>query len=514
MKKIILSLLTFGLVLTSCNMDLDKPGTITDSSSLVTADDAKAFRNNVYSSFRALTSGSYITNTELEMDKFLGTYDNGHRGQSFATAQIFSNNSDINDDYAGCYSVMKNINFAIEKSTELLEGGALLDNEVQDVNRYIGEMKFMRAYIYYWLYDHFCQAYDETKADMPGLGVQIVTTYDPTGDVSKYPGRSTMNEAFELINKDLNEAFDALVEFEKIDASNCVSNAPYLSSYAVAAFQSRIALLKKDYTRAIDKANYVINSGKFPLTTFEDEAYYDMWINDEGSELIFVPFVNSNESAYVGSNFNAFNYSTTYPTRVDYLPTYEALTAYEDGDIRFDSFFDVVPNMQFGPEKTSAYVFLKFPGNDALISGSNQYKNKPKPFRTSELYLIVAEAAYESNQPAVANKALNDLRAARIEGYEEETHSGINLRDNIRDERAKELIGEGFRMSDLRRWNLGFKRDGSWPGMPSIVAVYLQSNINVSFSPGDYRYVWPIPQHQFNVNPQLKGQQNPGYSNE
>lgn len=511
MKKILLSLLTFGLVLTSCDMDKNEPGSVTDTSSMNTADDAKSYRNNVYSSFRALTSGGYVTDTELEMDKFIGTFGNGARGQSFATAQIFSNNSDIESNYAGCYSVMKNINFMLERAPMLIEGGALLPAEVQDVNRYIGEMKFMRAYIYYWLYDHYCQAYDESRADEAGLGVQIVTKYDPTGDPSKYPGRSSMNETFQLINKDLDEAFDALVEYEKIDKSSCAPNSPYVSSYAVAALQARVALLKKDYTRAIDKANVVIKSGLFPLA--EGEDYFNMWISDEGSELIMVPFVDANESAYVGSNFDAFNYATTFPTRVDYLPSYEALAAYEDGDIRFDSYFDVVQDMQFGPEKVSAFVFLKFPGNEALVSGANLYKNKPKPFRTSELYLIVAEAACESSQTGIANDALNDLRKARIEGYEDENHSGTQLRDLIREERAKELIGEGFRMSDLRRWNLGFTRDGSWPGQPGIVAIYLQSNLNVSFTPGDYRYVWPIPQHQFNVNPQLKGQQNQGYSN-
>lgn len=509
MKKILLSILTLGMVITSCDMDKDKPGSITDKDSVNTVADAKAYRNNVYSSFRALTSGSYVTDTELEMDFFLGTAGNGHRGQTFSNAQIFSNNSDIDGNYSGCYAVMKNINFMLERSEVLLNGGGLETQEVAELNRYIGEMKFFRGYIYYWLMDHFCQAYDPAKADQVGLGLQLVTTYEPTGDVSKYPGRSSMNETVELINNDLTDAFDLLSAYEKIDNSNCVSNAPYLSSYAVAALQSRVALITKDYATAIDKANYVIESGIFPLTTGEE--YFNMWIVDEGSELILVPYVNANEAGYVGSYFDAWNYGTTYPTRVDYLPTYTALAAYEEGDIRFDSFFDIVKNMQFADYTASAYVFLKFPGNETLESGSKNFKNKPKPFRASELYLNVAEAAYELNQPTVANKALNDLRAARIEGYVEHNYSGTALINAIRDERAKELIGEGFRMSDLRRWNLGFTRDGSYPINPIVEDIFIATNVNVTFTPGDYRYVWPIPQHQMEINPQLKGQQNPGY---
>lgn len=515
MKKIFFAILGFGLSLASCDMDQDPAGEITDNESIQTASDVEGYRNGVYSSFRALTSGDYVTCTELEMDKFLGTLDNGHRGQTFSNAQVNASTSEIDDNYAGCYSVMKNINFAIPHAQALIDGGALEDDEIVAVSRYIGELKFFRAYIYYWLYDHYCQAYDEARADEPGLGLQLVTEYHPTGDTGSYPGRSSMNESFEQIESDLNDAFDAMVEFEKTDKTNCAPNASYLSSYAVAALQSRVALLKKDYTTCISKANYVVTSGLFPLTTGDD--YAEMWATDAGSELIFVPFVDSSESAYVGSYFDAWNYGVTYPTRVDYLPTYAALTAYDDEDIRFDSFFAIIRRMTFGEYTVSTYTFQKFPGNtDLNVGTANSFKNKPKPFRSSELYLNVAEAAAATNDASTANKALNDLiRARRFspEEYSDVTYSGQNLVNAIRDERSKELIGEGFRMSDLRRWNLGFTRDGSFPILPVIEDIYLSSNVNVQFTPGDYRYVWPIPQHQMEINPQLKGQQNPGYSN-
>jgi hypothetical protein len=34
---------------------------------------------------------------------------------------------------------------------------------------------------------------------------------------------------------------------------------------------------------------------------------------------------------------------------------------------------------------------------------------------------------------------------------------------------------------------------------------------NLSYAAGDYRFVWPIPSDEIQVNPQLEGQQNPGY---
>lgn len=511
MKKIFLSLLLVGgTLLSSCNMDELAPGQLNDEEALQTVTDAQQFRNNVYSSIRALCSGTYVTDTELEMDHFIGVQGNGSRGQTFSTAQITSSTSDVGDNYAGCYSVMKNINFLISGAEEIKAKGNLSETEMISLDRYIGEAHFFRAYIYYWLLDHYCQAYDPAKGDTPGMGLQIVTKYEPTGDPSKWPGRSTQNETYALINSDLATAYSYLKEYETTDKSNCTPNASYISSYAVAALQARVALLQQDYTTAINKANEVIDSKIYPLAT--GTAYTQMWTTDSGTELIFVPFVDASESAYVGSFMNAWAYYANYPTRVDYVPSAATLAMYDSKDVRNSTFFRLQRNMNVDGNQVNAYIFLKFPGNSSLIQGTNEYKNKPKPFRTSELYLILAEAAAATGDNATANSALNTLRAARITGWDTTTSfSGQALVDEIRVERDKELIGEGFRMSDLRRWNLGFTRDGSAQPLSKINEFYIYSNVNVAFAPGDYRYVWPIPSDEMQATPALKGQQNPGY---
>ena len=83
----------------------------------------------------------------------------------------------------------------------------------------------------------------------------------------------------------------------------------------------------------------------------------------------------------------------------------------------------------------------------------------------------------------------------------------------IRDERAKELIGEGFRISDLRRWGLGFNRQANFGaiGMSGVMQIVNNYTNNVVLNANDYRYVWPIPQFEFTVNPNIAGQQNSGY---
>lgn len=515
MKKILFSVLALGaLALSSCDMNETQPGTIPDNKAIQTAEDCLSFRNGLYASLRALMAGDYITRTELETDYYVGIVGNGNRGMSFNTATVTSSLTDVTEPYDGSYSVMKNVNFLLEMANNLLESGNLSEAEQADVKRYIAETRFMRAYIYYYLFDHYCQAYSTDKADQEGLGLSLVTIYAPTGDTSKYPGRSTMNQVKSLVDEDLAAAFSGLQEYEKVNPEYCVPNASYLSSFAVAALQARWALLTKDYKAAIEKAEYVTNSGKFPLAKGDD--YKRMWTADQGTELIFVPFVDASESAYVGSFNDAWNYYANFPDRVDYIPTNATINLYDmDNDIRFESFFEGW-SINVSGTAYDAFIMQKFPGNDALISGTNEYKNKPKPFRTSELYLIIAEARASDGamkNEGEANIALNKIKEARFTGkkFEEETYTGVALVNEIRKERAKELIGEGFRLSDLRRWGLGYERDGSYPLAPETENAIIFSTTQVAFSPNDFRYVWPIPASEMEINPQLKGQQNPGY---
>ena len=163
MKKIFLSILLAGSLFTSCDMDLNEPGKITDNESIQTVDDCLAYRNGLYSSFRALTSGSYIYDTELEMDQFLGMFANGNRGLAMSNASINSSTSDIGDIFSGSYSTMKNVNFLIEHGNTIYNSLDPESDDAIDLARYLAEAHFFRAYFYYYLYDHFCPAYDPAK---------------------------------------------------------------------------------------------------------------------------------------------------------------------------------------------------------------------------------------------------------------------------------------------------------------------------------------------------------------
>lgn len=513
MKKIYIALfLSTAVAFSSCDMDIPQEGVITVENSLETKADCAKFMNTIYNNLRSYTAGGYISKSDLQMDQFVGTVNNGNRNMLFSSASVTAGDGDVTSIFASMYYAINNCNFFIPGAQAIIEKGELFDQDLEVIKYNIGEAKFARAYFYWYLLDHFCPAYTSANASTPDLGMPIVLTYDPSADRSKYPGRSTLQGLVDQINKDLSEAYTAIKYYEdNVSMENVVPCATRINSYAVEALQARVALITGDYTTALNKAEDVIGSQKFALC--EGDDYKAIWTDDEGTELIFVPFGNKTEVSSVPATGSAWLTNDDENTS-DFIPTPEAFTAFGSKDIRRSAFFTIYA-FEFEGTSAQGLAFNKYPGNTIFNQGNeNPIKNKPKPFRTSELYLIAAESAAANNQLAEANAYLNELRAARIAGYTNVDYNASAIMTQIRNERYKELIGEGFRMSDLRRWGLGFTRtcDYTTLGLSPTLNSFIQPNsLNVTYTPGYYMYVWPIPQAEMDVNPQLKGHQNTGY---
>lgn len=509
-------------MLTACDMNTVQQGVLDDTEPL-TFDYATNLRNNVvYSNLRSMSVGGWVYNTEIQLDQFVGMSNNGARGSNLSNGFLTSSTGAFSSHYASCYAVISRCNFFIPKCEEII--GSFSGAEAQEISRYIAEAKFTRAFAYFFLLDHYCNTNDaQTKGDT-SLGLQLVSFYEPTGDSSKYPGRSSLKASIEFIQKDLTEAFDGLAEYEKtVSDENCSAGAYYLSSYAVAALQARMNLVIGDYDNAVKKAQYVIGNTNYALA--EGDDYINMWYDENVNEIIFAPYVDKEEitDQEAFSICQGYNYWWADPNQSDFIPTEESvysLTEYSDtegyiNDIRFYAFLGGEPhdiNVEGGVTRT--YVFQKYPGNPLLDKSNPMYDNTPKTFRLSEQYLILAEAAILAGQEGVSQDAIDKLVHARLidpNATGKINLNGSELLEFIRNERSKELMGEGFRLSDLRRWQQGFDRNQPYELNPAVAETRSINDLQVVYSDNDFRFVWAIPQAEMNINPQLNGQQNPGY---
>jgi hypothetical protein len=156
----------------------------------------------------------------------------------------------------------------------------------------------------------------------------------------------------------------------------------------------------------------------------------------------------------------------------------ELLNLYRSGDMRKSKYYRQV---------TASISTLQKGGN-------NEYRCT---FRSSEFYLIAAEAALELEDLDKARLHLTTLMKARyhknIFPKEETKVNNMNqdeLRQEIQDERFRELAFEGHRWFDLRRTT-----------QPVLTKKY--QNSTYTLEQNDSRYTLRIPSEAIEANPGL-----------
>ena len=503
MKKLYIALAAISLAFTSCDMDKEPEGTITDTEALNTVEKCKSLRNGLYTYMRSITTGGFIILSEIQLDDFHAVRGNGNRLMDFYNGNILATTGEISSIYGGYYSVIAGSNYLINGIEERIDGSVYPNGSRHELNRYLGEAYFVRAFCYSNLADKFCASYKNAdNIDKETSGLSLQTVYSPTGDNTKYPGRSSLRSTYSLILSDINKSDSLLSLYEKNHKDEPVSMSKYITSDVSKALKARVLLNMGNDAQAAKIAEDLIATERYPLATYRD--YPKMWTEDDATEVLWrVQMDLTHQGSPTGNNFISI---TQNP---DYIPTDDTAYLYDEKDVRFVSCLGDATLEESGKKK---YIsgFTKYPGNPELYAngGNSNYSNMSKPFRSSELYLIAAEANANIGEEGKANYYLSTIQSQRIRNYRNQTYSGVDLVNEIRDERHRELICEGFRMADLKRWNIGFERGEVQYGADDFVYTL---NSDLSYDSDDYRLVWPIPKSELDANPQIKGQQNPGY---
>jgi len=458
MKKIVNSILLIVLVagFFSCSKSSLNP----------TLAQQKAFSVSSLSDMQGLLNGAlddmtyytyygrdYIIFGEVRTDD---CFSNGNSGRFLTPGAMAMGYSDAyaHDTWLQMYKVIANANIIIAQDPSKLTGDAA------SIKNVIGEAYALRALVHF----DVLKLYGQENVTGGTLGIPYVTTYKGS-DIT--PVRNTVTEVHDSINADLTKALSLM-------SSSLNSSQEYVSTYAVYALQSRVALYFGDWAACKTACEAVINSGEYSIASAAN--YAATFTNKTSGNIIF-------ELAETSTDNQAIN-GLSYIYRG---------TSY--GDIQV---VDSLANI-FGPTDVRGSADMLGYDAGGALRNIGKYPTVPgydydiPLIRYEEVILNYAEALYHLNpaDPA-ALTWLNKVPANRAANL----YTSVN-ETNILLERQKELCFEGFRFDDLCRTHSDIP----------LVEPLRQSMGVVHY--GDYNYAFPIPIAEMNANSNMV--QNAGY---
>lgn len=491
-----------AVMISSCDMDRFPKSSIAQDKSLLSVSDAQKWDNGFAATFRSRQYGLFTVEQDRQADQLNATVDFGNRGGAFYIwTSLNSGDYSLRDVWKLYYRSLKNVNSFLEGVQKITPA----ESEKAELDQYIGNAHFYRAFYYFNLAIRYGRPYVAATAGTD-LCVPLVLKYDP----NELPVRATNEAVYKQILSDLDVAKKNLAGAKGVQMSTRVT------LDACVALEARVKFFMSDWAGALSAANSIINSGTYALVAPNAESFKKMWHLDTSSEEILQMFVSRPDELPNTNNYYSPNTALGTNTP-DWLPTQWMLDLYAEKDLRKSVYFEK-RKTTYGGINYDLYIISKFKGNKAFAVVESDpiwgylpnSVHKPKVFRLAEMYLIAMESAYNAGQQDEALKLLNTLKKSR--GIDEVNLNGDALLKEIRDERTRELAFEGYRLWDLRRWNMPMERrnpqtvDGDSPFLSTVVEFK-----SMVVEAGHPKFVWGIPSNDMKTNVNLKGQQNPGW---
>lgn len=379
-----------------------------------------------------------------------------------------------NDDlWSPCYKQIYYANLAIEN----LRAAKNVTPEVKQ--QLLGEAIFIRAFLHFYLVNLF--------GDVPYLSS---TDYKETNNVVRMPTA----KVYELIIEDLKLAKSYLKDNFPDPNNNLPANQERVraNKSAAGALLAKTYLNLHDWNNAKLEADTIIASPNYELLPNIDQVF----LKNSRETIWALQSSNvSNPNTFEAGKYVLLSAPSPFGQGVS-LSTNFINTAFEADDKRrtnwVGTFTSAVPaGTWYFPYKYKATGTTGVSQEYAIV------------FRIAEIYLIRAEALAELDQSPMAVIDLNKIRErARattdaLPDYPQDMDKPDLLRA-IMKERRVELFAEGG-----HRW-LDLKRTGQADEVLSVLK-------GVNWQPFDV--LFPIPEDQFTFDPNMRGQQNPGYNN-
>lgn len=519
-KKYLLITTLAAMTLGSCDMDKEPYDSLIDTEALNTPINFQAAAVSLYSGMKSSIMGTFYNAPEIQCDGFHAVTGFSNTLGEMYRWTFNSQTSEIGSVYGNYQALIARANFIIDGynkadlSNENIfpEKPENVDNNpgLPAVEKAVGEAYFMRAYSLFNLTQYFCAAYDPATADNEHTGVSYRLDYAPSQDPSTYPGRKTLAETYTQIYADLDEA-------AKHITLNGSQNNAYVSIDAITALRARVALAQGNYELAKQEAEILIGSGEYTLASNETQlkelwTTSATWEGKGGNEtiLLLVMASTSELPLQTGDRYQPYQ-SGAIP---DYIPTQTLMDLYSDNDYRKNVYFNKVDITTTTGGSGNVYALNKYEREGILYrvsrSESGYFAIEPRVFRIAEMYLIAAEAWAQCEESDLTQAAfyLNRLQSRRIRSFRNQTYPDKEtFMAELMNERQRELLVEGARLFDIKRWHLPMRRGEAQ--QRDLCLLPGSETTDLSIPANSDRLTWPIPKHEMDVNPQIK--QNPGY---
>ena len=395
------------------------------------------------------------------------------------------------------------------------------DDLVKDalMKNILGQAHAYRAWAYHQLVMTYAKGYlvGNPSSD-PGVPLLFATE----APFESGP-RATVAEVYAQVEKDIDQAIAYLG-----DGAAAPKNKSHISLNAAYGIKARIALSKGDWAVAASAAVSARNG--YPLL---DKAGWLSGFNTyDLSEVMWGGHVIDEETNYFASYFYYICYTfngsqnRSNPKIINKM-IYDRIP---ETDYRRDAWLPWAPNTNpgasngqggFGKDPNYA-TKAEFDAAKKLIyttynstSAHNTHPYMSVKFlqknggtidpddviymRSSEMYLIEAEAKAMLNDVSGAQNALNALVSTRDSGFDKTKYdSKDKLMDEIKFQRHVELWGEGFSFHDKIRWNDVHDMSGS-----GAAEVLYQDGWYQDKASANPKWVWKIPQREIDSNPNI-----------
>lgn len=370
---------------------------------------------------------------------------------------VGQSNGTVSNFWQYRYKGILRCNIAIERIPQ----AAILNENKK--NRLIAEAKFLRAYFYFELVKNFG-------------GVPIIDGFLMPEELNGIK-RSSTEEVYALIEKDLTEAADVLPQRSKLSASDV----GHATRGAALGMLGKAYLYQDKFEEAKTTLQTVINEKEYELMA----DFGDVWsIDAENNKESLFEVQNAYDETYdLGGSLSIVTGNRSGGDQDGWawgLPTANLENAFiEAGDterlkwtiikngateIAGEDHFTELIAAQGDQNGDGTYCVDPAKHKSARINRKFYlpYAKRPENYnqpkvplnhrilRYGDVLLMYAEACNETNDDVNARSALNQVRN-RVHLGNVET-SDNELRDAIRAERRLELACENHRIYDLRRW--------------------------------------------------------------